>query len=217
MGSLGPTVLPQLRRYACISEAYKKDFTIHRRKGLSIPRKTSLHIVQVDNFISGWRRSFGIEKKKDRKKKLSRPKYLFEFKAFRSTRGQGQVGRMLHAGTGADRARMSAEEETQYDVAHECIGKYRGVILELGRKLKAVGPKPVAGSCARLYGGMGSTHGGGTRCLWDAHDPTKPSGNVLALCRWSHVHWDPRMEPNQAFIDAAIVASTAGARWRSEL
>jgi hypothetical protein len=29
----GEDVLPQLRRHACISETYKKNFTIHRRKG----------------------------------------------------------------------------------------------------------------------------------------------------------------------------------------
>jgi hypothetical protein len=50
---------------------------------------------------------------------------------------------------------MSADEEARYDVAHKCIGKYRGVILELGNKLKPVGPNPVQGSFALLHGGMG--------------------------------------------------------------
>ena len=36
---------------------------------------------------------------------------------------------------------------------------------------------------------MGSTHNGGKPCTNAAHDPNK-EGNKLALCGFSHVHWD---------------------------
>jgi hypothetical protein len=117
---------------------------------------------------------------------------------------------LTNARSPAVRAPMSAEEQTQYDVAHQCIDRLRGDIRGLGRKIKAVGPKPVVGSFARLHGGMGSTHLGGVPCDWDAHNPAKAGGNSWALCRKSHTKFDAKHEPSQACIDGALEDSVPG-------
>ena len=110
----------------------------------------------------------------------------------------------------AGTVRISADEDKQYEAAHARIGKYRADIIVSVQKMQAYPPKPVRGSCARLQGGMGSKHLGGTACLWDSHNPTKPDGNPLALCRWSHTHWNPMLEPTQPDIDTAVAGSQKG-------
>jgi hypothetical protein len=110
----------------------------------------------------------------------------------------------------AGTVRISTDEDKQYVAAHKRIAKYRADITLIVQKIKVYPPKPVPGSCARLQGGMGSKHLGGTACLWDSHNPTKPDGNPLAWCRWSHTHWNPMLEPTQPDIDLAVAGSKKG-------
>ncbi len=105
--------------------------------------------------------------------------------------------------------RISTDEDKQYVAAHKRIAKYRADITLIVQKIKVYPPKPVPGSCARLQGGMGSKHLGDAACLWDSHNPTKPD-NPLALCRWSHVHWNQMLEPTQTDIDSAVAGSMKG-------
>ena len=64
---------------------------------------------------------------------------------------------------------------------------------------------------AKLPGGMGATHNGGRQCTNAAHDPTK-AGDKNALCAFSHVHWDPSLNPTADQIAVAVAIAEAASK-----
>ena len=77
---------------------------------------------------------------------------------------------------------------------------------------KRRGQKPNRGKVwAKLPGGMGATHLGGKQCTNDAHDPTK-GGNKMALCAFSHIHWDAALQPTTEQIATAVAIAEAASK-----
>ena len=58
---------------------------------------------------------------------------------------------------------------------------------------------------------MGATHLGGKQCTNDAHDPTK-GGNKMALCAFSHIHWDAALQPTTEQIATAVAIAEAASK-----